>query len=95
MKVLLAIDGSRYSADAVEAMATRPWPANTTVHVLCVAELDQTLSVTGREGKTEGIELETLTKAAGELTDLVVNSLRSKGLSVTSMTIPTVFPILS
>jgi len=83
MKVLLAIDGSRYSADAVEAMATRPWPANTTIHVICVAELDQPLSVTRREGRTVGIELETLTKAARELTDLVVNSLETKGLSVT------------
>ena len=34
MKILLAVDGSRYSAEAVEEVASRPWPEGTTVRVL-------------------------------------------------------------
>src|SRR5215208_393293 len=34
MKILLAVDGSEYSADAVKEVATRPWPALATVRVL-------------------------------------------------------------
>jgi hypothetical protein len=56
MKVVLAIDGSRYSADALDAVATRPWPSGTTVRVLSVAELDRLLSVTTQAGKAVGLE---------------------------------------
>jgi nucleotide-binding universal stress UspA family protein len=38
MKILLAIDDSKYSEDAVEAVAARPWPPDTTVRVLAAAE---------------------------------------------------------
>jgi nucleotide-binding universal stress UspA family protein len=34
MKILLAVDGSEYSAAAVEAVATRPWPSGSVVRVL-------------------------------------------------------------
>lgn len=37
MKILLAIDGSRYDAAVVKELIQRPWPANTEVHVLSVA----------------------------------------------------------
>ena len=38
MKILLAIDGSEYSAEAVEAVAGRPWPEGTGVRVLTAVE---------------------------------------------------------
>ena len=38
MKILLAIDGSEYSAEAVNAVAGRPWPRGTEVHVLTAVE---------------------------------------------------------
>lgn len=38
MKILLAIDNSDYSAEAVTAVAARPWPPNTLVRVLSVIE---------------------------------------------------------
>jgi len=38
MKILLAIDGSEYSAEAVEAVAVRPWPEGTEVRVLTAVE---------------------------------------------------------
>ena len=34
MKILLAVDGSEYSAEAVKEVAARPWPPQTTVRVL-------------------------------------------------------------
>ncbi len=38
MKVLLAIDGSSYSADAVGEVAARMWSPETTVRVLAAVE---------------------------------------------------------
>ena len=38
MKILLATDGSPFSECAVEEVARRPWPANTEVRVVSVAE---------------------------------------------------------
>jgi nucleotide-binding universal stress UspA family protein len=38
MKLLLAIDGSRYSEPAVEATLARPWPPGSVVRVLTVEE---------------------------------------------------------
>jgi nucleotide-binding universal stress UspA family protein len=38
MKILLAVDGSSFSDAAVDEVARRPWPANSEVKVLCVAE---------------------------------------------------------
>ena len=34
MKILLAVDGSEYSAEAVKELAARPWPPQTMVRVL-------------------------------------------------------------
>jgi nucleotide-binding universal stress UspA family protein len=38
MKILLAVDHSEYSAAAIKEVATRPWPAKSTVRVLSVVE---------------------------------------------------------
>ena len=34
MKILLAVDGSQHSDEAIRAIAGRPWPENTSVRVL-------------------------------------------------------------
>ena len=39
MKILLAIDDSPYSADAVEEVATRPWPKGSTVRLLSAVDV--------------------------------------------------------
>jgi nucleotide-binding universal stress UspA family protein len=39
MKILLAVDDSQYSADAVEGVAARPWPPGTTVRVLSAVDI--------------------------------------------------------
>jgi nucleotide-binding universal stress UspA family protein len=36
MKILLAVDGSSQSQDAVDEVAKRPWPVNSTIRVLSV-----------------------------------------------------------
>jgi nucleotide-binding universal stress UspA family protein len=38
MKILLTIDGSPHSQDAVEEVARRPWPPNTRIRVLSVIQ---------------------------------------------------------
>ncbi len=38
MKILLAVDESKYSTSAVKEVAKRPWPKGTTVRVLTVVE---------------------------------------------------------
>lgn len=38
MKVLLAIDGSAPSQDAIEAVAERPWPGGSTLRILSVIQ---------------------------------------------------------
>jgi nucleotide-binding universal stress UspA family protein len=38
MKILLAIDGSPHSEDAVEAVVRRPWPPGSTIRVLSVIQ---------------------------------------------------------
>jgi nucleotide-binding universal stress UspA family protein len=44
MKILLAVDGSRGSEAAVSEVAGRPWPTNSTVKIISVAESPQPLS---------------------------------------------------
>lgn len=42
MKILLAIDGSPASQDAVKAIVSRPWPAGAEVKIISVVELHLT-----------------------------------------------------
>jgi nucleotide-binding universal stress UspA family protein len=39
MKILLAVDGSVYSRSALEELAKRPWPAQSEIKVITVAEM--------------------------------------------------------
>jgi hypothetical protein len=38
MKILIAVDGSECSDVAVEEVAKRPWPADSVVRIISVAE---------------------------------------------------------
>jgi nucleotide-binding universal stress UspA family protein len=38
MRIILAIDGSKYSFDAIDSVAKRPWPAGTEVKLVHVIE---------------------------------------------------------
>jgi nucleotide-binding universal stress UspA family protein len=83
MKILLAIDGSEGSENAVEAVASRPWPSGTTVRVLSVIEAK--LLLAAELGYDSGLNRETarqeMTKRAEALTTRVAHSLSAKGLT--------------
>jgi nucleotide-binding universal stress UspA family protein len=81
MKVLLAIDGSRYSADVTDAVVSRPWPSGTIVRVLSAVEL-QVIAAGAKGERPLELERRTSLKAAEELTGWVASSLLSRQLPV-------------
>jgi len=82
MKILLAIDDSPYSSEAVRAVAARPWPPGTTVRVLSAVE--QIPPPAAELWYDAGGDLERarqeLTKRAEQLTARVAESLAASGL---------------
>jgi nucleotide-binding universal stress UspA family protein len=83
MKIVLAVDGSQYSADAAEAVATRPWPPGTVVRVLSAVE-DVTPPATelwyDAGGSLERARQEMTTRAE-RLTAGIAETLRASGLT--------------
>ena len=83
MRILLAIDGSEYSAEAVRAVASRPWPEGTTVRVLSAVE--SVVPPAAELWYDAGGSLERarheLTAQAEQLTTGVVETLRAGGLT--------------
>ena len=82
MKILLAVDESPYSSEAVGAVADRPWPPGTTVRVLSAVEnIPQPAAELwyDAEGQLERAQQE-MTKRAGELTARVAQALSASGL---------------
>jgi nucleotide-binding universal stress UspA family protein len=82
MKLLLAIDNSQYSADAVKEVAKRPWPPKTIVRVLSVVEPLPPPAAQlwyDASGSLERVQQET-TKRATELTQKASERLTRKGL---------------
>jgi nucleotide-binding universal stress UspA family protein len=84
MKILLAVDNSEYSAEAVKAVTARPWPPNTFVRVLSVIE---PITPPAAElwydagGDLERVNRE-MTKRATELTASVAEKLQDSGLTI-------------
>jgi nucleotide-binding universal stress UspA family protein len=64
MKVLVAIDGSRFSQAALDSVASRPWPPDTEIRVLHVVEPPSLLM--GREMAAYDPEFEAVWKALRE-----------------------------
>ena len=83
MKILLAIDGSEYSAAAVEAVAARPWPPGTMVRVLSAVErvVPPATEVWYDAGGSLEQAREELTKRADQLTVGVAEKVRAAGLT--------------
>ena len=83
MKILLAVDGSEYSAEAVREIAARPWPPQTTVRVLSAVE---PITPPAAElwydagGSLERAKQE-MQRRAEQLTVGVAETLRSSGLA--------------
>lgn len=74
MRILLAIDGSAPSQDAISEVAHRPWPSPSTVRILCVIQpytppaVEVVLAGATLEEirQRQATEAERLTKDAGE-----------------------------
>jgi nucleotide-binding universal stress UspA family protein len=82
MKILLAIDYSEYSEAAIKEVAARPWPARSTMRLLCRA-----LTSFGRElwydgrGSLDLVHKE-IRQRAVELVERIAAKLRKKRLKV-------------
>ena len=83
MKILLAVDGSEYSAAAVEAVTARPWPPGTIVRVLSAVErvAPPAAEVWYDAGGSLEEAREELTRRAEQLTAGVAERLREAGLT--------------
>jgi nucleotide-binding universal stress UspA family protein len=85
MKLLLAIDGSSYSADAAGAVASHPWLPDTVVKVLTAVE---PIIPTGPDvwfgvgGETLELARQEMTRQAQQLVTGVTETLRASGLVV-------------
>ena len=83
MKIVLAVDGSQYSADAAEAVAARPWPPETVIRVLSAVE-DVTPPAAelwyDAGGSLERTRQEMTTRAE-RLTTGIAETLRASGLT--------------
>ena len=83
MKILLAVDESSHSAEAVQVVAERPWPDGTRVRVISVV---QPFVPPAAEfaydavGAMQQVWQERRDRA-GELVDAVAHGLQSKGLT--------------
>ena len=86
MKVLLAIDNSEYSAEAIKEVAKRPWPQKTIVRVISVVELIPPPAAElwyDASGSLERAQQE-MTKRASQLTEKTSETLKRKGLKMES-----------
>src|SRR5438128_9014931 len=83
MKILLPVNASQYSAQALHEVTKRPWPAGTTVRVLSAVEPMPPPAIGplmfDAAGSLEKVERQR-TKAASRLAQRVAHSLAAKGL---------------
>ncbi len=86
MKIVLAIDGSKFSEAAAQAVITQGRPESTEIQVLHVVEPPSLLVAREMGGYDRALDAvwETETKEAQALVTKVADRLRSKGLKVTT-----------
>ena len=87
MKVLLAVDDSKFSRAAVNALLALALPAKTIVRVLHVSEplrVQEGLAMTGYSGVDVKKIRKTNWENAAVLVDRIAKQLRGKGLQVTT-----------
>jgi len=85
LKVLLAVDGSEGSQQAVESVAARPWPAGTEIRVLSAVELGLSLLQAAFEIPALDSHLETQRAAAMRRTEDAIDAAR-KSLEAAGLT---------
>ena len=86
MKIVLAIDGSKFSEAAAQAVITQGRPDSTEIQVLHVVEPPSLLVAREMGGYDRALDAvwEAETKQAQALVTKVADGLRSKGLKVTT-----------
>lgn len=91
MRIILAIDESKFSADAVEEVRASLWPEDTTVRVLSAAEPVSPPPASelwyDAGGSLERMQQE-ITRRSEELTTRAADSLRASGLKAESVVRP-------
>jgi nucleotide-binding universal stress UspA family protein len=82
MKVLLAIDDSTYSTEAVGMVGARPWPSGTTIRVLAAVQILPPLMADGWDDVTGSLERvqQDLCDHAAQLTRRAAKALQTAGL---------------
>jgi nucleotide-binding universal stress UspA family protein len=76
LKVMLAVDGSEGSRQAVESVASRPWPAGTEIRVLSAVELGLSLLQAAFEIPAFDAHLEAQRAAAMQRTEDAIDAAR-------------------
>jgi nucleotide-binding universal stress UspA family protein len=77
MRILLAVDGSRYSADVVDAVISRSQPETGVVRVLSAVEPEKVIDSSVPDANKAAMQ--TPLKATEELVEWVADSLTSHG----------------
>lgn len=77
MPILLAVDGSRYSADVMDAVLCRLWPESGIVRVLSAVEPEEVID--SRDPDLSATAKPALLKATEELVEWVADFLASYG----------------
>jgi nucleotide-binding universal stress UspA family protein len=84
MRILLAVDSSEHSKAAMKSISERPWPAGSTVRVLCVAQMYTPLPIPDGALNNEGIT-QSLLKEAQAVLDRAKAKLDAHGLTIESL----------
>jgi nucleotide-binding universal stress UspA family protein len=84
MRILLAVDSSEHSNAAMKSISERPWPAGSTVRVLCVAQMYTPLPIP--EGALNHEEItQSFLKEAQAVLDRATAKLDAHGLTIESL----------
>ena len=86
MRILLAVDGSRYSADVVDAVLSRSRPETGIVRVLSAVEPEKVMDSSAPD--PHGRATQTPLKATEELVEWVADSLTSHGFQAVTVVKP-------
>jgi nucleotide-binding universal stress UspA family protein len=87
MRILLAVDGSRYSADVMDAVLARFWPEAGIVRVLSAVEPERIIESSG-PGSSGDTKQTPPVKATEELVEWVADSLSSHGFQAETVVKP-------
>src|SRR5262245_23551468 len=86
MRILVAVDGSRYSVDVVDGVLAHPWSPGSVFRILSVVEPEPIMVTSVQAGA--GAVPRSQTQSTEELVGLIGSSLASHGLAVSTTVKP-------